>query len=129
MAGQSLNRDIFFQYHNTKLASHLLHELKLDGIMDSGQTDVLHRRENTLQHCSGDHAAALGDDEGQEAIDVDGLTVHDVGIGHHLDYLAERVAVVHAARDSIIIDSSKTIEQHSGDYSWYVLLGANRVSR
>lgn len=65
--------------------------------MDGGKADALHDAEHPVEHRLGDHATALGEDEAQEAVDVNRLAVHDVRRRLHLDDLAERVPVVHAA--------------------------------
>lgn len=64
--------------------------------MNGRKADVLHHGEDPVQHALGNHAAALGEDEAKEPVHVDGLSVHDVGAGDHLDDLAEGVPVVNA---------------------------------
>lgn len=65
--------------------------------MNGRKADVLHHAEDPVQHALRDHAAALGEYEAKEPVYVDGLPVHDVGTGNHLDDLAEGVPIVNAS--------------------------------
>lgn len=86
---------------------HLLHELKFHAVMDGWEADALHHREYALQNGSRNHAAALGDHEAQESVNVDSFAMHDVGAGQHLNDFAEGVAVVHAADKKMVPIGSK----------------------
>lgn len=80
--------------------------------MNGGESDALHHAKDPLQDCLRDHAAPFGDHQAQKAVNVDSLSVHDIGRRDHLDDLAKSVAVVHTAA---VKNGAVTGLEHTGD--------------